>query len=128
MPATPARIAFVTQAARSVVWTDAAVKTRYGAAARDTKDEPVETFFDSTADAQTYANQRGALLGGNARRFLVTVTGILSFTGALDYSQSLPGVKIVDDEKLANLNAVITGVPSLDYQTGRTTLACWGLA
>lgn len=58
MPATSARIAFVTQDVRTAEATDAAIKTVYGALARETGPEPVETFFDNVADPRRW--QRSA--------------------------------------------------------------------
>ena len=57
MPATSARIGFIQQEFRKVTVTSSNPQTRYGAMARETAD-PVETFFDSEADALTVATAR----------------------------------------------------------------------
>ena len=61
MPATPARIGFITQEFRLAVAQDLSVKTRHGNQARKTE-EPMPTFFDSADDAQVVAAARQALL------------------------------------------------------------------
>jgi hypothetical protein len=127
MPATAARIAYVTEAARSVVWTDTGVKTSYGKAARDTLAQPIETFFDDVADAQVIADERGAILGAHARRFTVTTTGLLDFITALPLTPTLPGVHLDDTEKVVDMDCVITGVTSLDYETEKSAVPLWGV-
>ena len=72
MPATAARIGFIQQQFRRAVAETPAIKARYGALARESED-PVETFFDSEADAQVIADARQALLGTERRRFRVVV-------------------------------------------------------
>jgi hypothetical protein len=125
MVATPARIAFVTQEFRTVVASDAAVKTKYGDKARDTKEQPFETFFDSTSDAQTMANERLALLKADRRRFRQDVRGVLSFTDALAFTQKTPAATVIDDERAANHAAAIVEV-SVSYGDNKTTLQTWG--
>lgn len=125
MTATASRIGFVLQATRNVVASDSAVKTKYGELARDTGDTPVETFFDSTTDAQAMANERLTLLKADRRRFRQEVRGIQSFTGALDYSQTTPAVAVIDDERSASHNAAIVEL-SVSYGDGKTTLQTWG--
>jgi hypothetical protein len=115
MPATAARIGFVTQEWRRSVASDPAVKTLYGEAARDTagKDgEPVETFFDEPADALTMATQRLSLLKANRRRFKQDVNEVLEFTGSLDFSQVTPAVRVVDTD--------------LDEGANKTVIVSWG--
>lgn len=126
MPATVARIAFVSEATRNSVAQDAAIKTRYGTAARDTLDQPAESFFDTAADVQAMVDERFALLKGDRRRFDVSVSGLLTFTGALDFSQVAPTVTLIDDEKAASMTAIITGIPGKDYEAETTSLSIWG--
>lgn len=126
MPATPSRIAFINQEFRSAISSDATVLTRYGPAARDTKATPVVTFFDSITDVQAMADERFALLKADRRKFTITAAGILSFTGALDFSQRVPTVTVVDTEKTANLSAAIVGISGVDYEAGKSTLVVWG--
>lgn len=125
MTATPARIGFIVQATRSVVAADAAVKTKYGELARDTKDEPVETYFDSTTDAQALANERLGFLKVDRRRFRQTVRGVLDITGAYAFNQVLPAVTVIDDERQANLSAVVVDI-AIDPLNERTDVICWG--
>ena len=61
MPATPARIGFILQEFRKVTVESPGVVTKYGDAAR-TSDDPVETFFNTTADALAMAQERQDLL------------------------------------------------------------------
>lgn len=126
MPATPARIAFLSEQYRSAVSLDAAIKARYGSAARDTADKPVPTFFDTVADTQAMDDERFALLKADRRKFTVTIADVVSFTGALDFTQVVPTLTLVDDEKLANLPAALVGIPSLDYESGKSTVTVWG--
>jgi hypothetical protein len=134
MPATAARIAFVTNEFRTVVSSNSAIKTRYGTAARDSAtttvipvtDAPIETFFDSTTDAQTMCDERFALLKADRRKFGVTVASLLDFSGALAFTANAPAATLIDREKSANLSVAITGISALDYESGSTTLTCWG--
>ncbi len=126
MPASPTRIAFVSEEFRSYVASDAAIRSRYGPAARDTLAAPVTTFFDLTSDAAAMCDERFALLKGDRRKFQVVVQGVLAFTGALDFSQVVPAATLVDDEKNANLPVAIVGIAGIDYDAERTTLIVWG--
>lgn len=126
MPATSARIAYISEIARrSAVFTSSAMATAYGSMARDTKDEPVESFFDAVADAQTFVDERGAVLGKHARFFEVDVDGLLE---TLDLSQSIPAAAITDDTLvLSDFAAAVVGIAALNYETRTTTLLCWGV-
>ncbi len=126
MPATPARIAFVGQEFRSYVASDSAVQTKYGSAARDTLEAPPETFFDDIADVQSICTERFNLLKAERRKFKVSASGLLAFTGALDFSQVAPPVTVRDDEKSANLAAAIVGIDGKDYDANKTTVTIWG--
>lgn len=125
MPATAARIGFITQEFRNVAASDAAVKTLYGELARDTGEDPVETFFDSTADAQAMADERLVLLKADRRRFRMEAKGVQSFTGTLDFSQVTPAATVIDDERAANHSAAIVEV-SVDLGGDKTTFVTWG--
>lgn len=124
MPASPSRIGFITQAFRTATaGPNSAVATLYGNAARDTP-EPLETFFDSTTDAETMAEERLTLL--EVRRDLVTVS--LESTDdavALPISTALPTVTVIDDEQERNSAALVVGI-NLDFGTERSTLQTWG--
>jgi hypothetical protein len=123
--ATPARIGFVTQEFRSAVSSDAAVKTKYGNLARDTADEPIESFFDSTTDAQTVNDARLVLLKADRRRFVQVTRGIQTFASALDFSQTTPAVNVIDDERQANHNGAIVEI-AVDLGGEKTTITSWG--
>jgi hypothetical protein len=154
MPATPSRIGFITQQFRvATAGPDNGVETLYGNAARDTP-EPLETFFDSVADAQIMADERMALLSvqrslvsvsidgadvgadlnqniaGSAALLLETGSSILLESGSLLLLESsgevaLATVRIIDDEQDRNSLGIIVGV-SVDQAAGRTTLQVWG--
>ena len=126
MPATPARIAFVTQEVRTVVSSDAAIKARYGTAARDTGDEIVETFFDTAADIQAMDDERFALLKADRRKFNVDIAGIVDFSGALAFTSNLPAVTLIDDEKLVNQALALVAIPAIDYEKNTTSVTLWG--
>lgn len=125
MTATAARIGFVTQEFRTVVASDAAVKTKYGSKARDTGEDVIESFFDDTADAEIMAAERLALLSPDRRRFLLDVNETLSFTGDLDFTQSTPAVNVIDDERSADHDAAIVEI-GVDFGKYATTLVTWG--
>lgn len=126
MPATPARAEFVSQAFRTEKWEDPAIKAMYGKSARDTKDEVVETFFDELSAVQTRLDERSPILGGHARRFVVDVAELID-PALIDFDTDLPGALLIDDEKLANLNTVVTSVDAYDFETETTKLAVWGI-
>jgi len=121
MPAIPARIGFVLREQRIVETTSATMKARYGDAARDPKDEPFETFFDLSADAQAMASERLALLGTERRRFQIEVAGTLD----LDLSAETPTVTVIDDDRQADLPALIVSVTE-DAGRDRSVYVCWG--
>lgn len=125
MTATAAQIGFVTHEFRTVVASDAAIKTAYGEKARDTEDEPIETFFDSTADTQVLANERLTLLKPNRRRFRQEVNELLSFTGSLDFSQATPAATVIDDERDASHAAAIVEI-AVRHDDNKTMLVTWG--
>jgi hypothetical protein len=124
MPATPSRIGFITSEVRAVTaGPNTTIETLYGDTARDNV-EPLETFFDDTADAQIMANERLALL--EVKRSLVSVLiDDTELAAGLDRTSSLPTVRVIDDEQGRNSPALIVGV-TIDYNTVRTTLETWG--
>ena len=117
MPATPARIAFVRQEFRSYVWSDAGVQTLYGKVARDTGDQPIDTWFDDMT----------ALLGRHARAFRTKVDELVDLDGAFAMTQALPGAQMVDGELFANLACAVVSIESYDTGAEQTTLATWGV-
>lgn len=127
MPATAARIGFVGQEFRTSVSEDAAVKTKYGSAARDTQDGVIETFFDSEADYAAMGLERFNLLMADRRRFNVTVSELLDFSsGGLAFTETAPTARLIDDEKSFDADVIITGIDSYDFENNRTVLAVWG--
>lgn len=124
MPATPSRIGFITQEFRvATAGPDTAVEALYGKAARDTT-EPLESFFDSVADAQAMADERLALL--SAKRTLVTVSiDEIEAAAGFDRSQVLPTVRVIDDEQNRNSPALVVAI-TIDMNTQRATLETWG--
>jgi len=125
MVATPARIGFISKATRSVLATDGLVTTKYGQLARDTKDEPIDTYFDSLTDANAVLNERFNLLKADRRRFKQTVRGVLDVNSTFAYTQTVPTVTVVDDERLANLSALMVEI-AVDPLNDRTEVISWG--
>lgn len=125
MTATPGRIGFVLNEFRTVVAEDPAVKTKYGEAARDTGKEIVESFFDDPDDAQIMVDERLALLSADRRRFRQDVSGILSFSGALDFTQTTPTAQVIDEERDADHAAAIVEI-GVRFGDNKTTVLTWG--
>jgi hypothetical protein len=127
MPATPARAAFVQESYRSAVWRNSAVRDLYGKVARDTKDEPIPTFFDDIDDVQTMVDERGVLLGQHARAFRVKIGALMDMTNDLDFSQTLPAAALLADELAADFACAVPAVESYDTGNDVTTLSVWGI-
>lgn len=123
MPATPARIGFVQEEFRRVVSTTAQAKTRHGNLARESAD-PIETWFDNVADAQTVADERQALLSVERARYSVTIAG-LDDVLALDLTGPVPIATLVDSELSINGKTLISEV-TLDFQNQGAVLTVWG--
>lgn len=125
MPATAGRLGFMTKDVRhAVAGPDAAVTTRYGDTARDTK-EPLECFFDHVADAIAVAQERLDLLSSDRRCLTVEISG--AKTGlALIYNLVIPIVRVIDEEKAVDLNAAIVDLAS-DYDAGHTIVTVLGI-
>jgi hypothetical protein len=124
MPATPARIGFITQDYRVVTsGPDTAVQAKYGSMARNT-DDPLPTFFDAVADTQAICDARHTLLKADRRRFSQKISGE-SFGLGLAYQQTTPAVTVVDTERSANLSAAIVEM-SVDFESETTTVTTWG--
>lgn len=124
MPATTARIAFVSQEFRTVLRTDSGVTTKYGSLARNSGENPVETFFDDEADATAMATERFALLKGDRRLFTVEIAAALDFAGIFAFNLAAPAVTLIDDEKGVSGTYAVTAI---DGSTrGTTTLKLWG--
>ena len=124
MPATTARIGFITQEFRAVTaGPDASVVTRHGDQARDVT-EPIETFFNSEAHAQLLANERLALLSRDAVRLRHQLTDGEAVFG-LDYSQAAPTAHVIDPDRSIDGDAIVVEI-SADTQSGRGFLTTWG--
>lgn len=124
MPATPARIGFITQEFRTATaGPDSAVTTKYGSLARNT-DEPLETFFDAINDTQAICDARHALVKADRRRFQQSISGE-AFGQGLAYEQTTPCVTVIDTERAANLPAAVVEI-GIDYESGKTSAVTWG--
>ena len=127
MPATNARIAFITQPYRlALTAIDATVEGAYGDLARETLvGEPIETFFDSEDDAQALAVVRLGLVNEERARFQVALPDALSFGVSLDYSQATPTATVIDPDRNVNRPALVTDI-NFDFRRGGVSLGLWG--
>lgn len=127
MPATPARIGFISQPHRlALTAVDATVEAAYGDIARETTtDEPIETLFDDMDDVQAMADERLALLKEERGRYQAVLTKAVSFGLGLDYSQATPTGTVIDPERDTNRPALITDI-SIDFRRDTVTLGLWG--
>jgi len=126
MPATPTRIAFVEQQFRSLAWTNPAVTTAYGKVARDTKDQPVATFFSNMTDVHAVLSERAALLGCHARAFHIRTGQLLDLQADLDMRQGLPGGHVISDELVVDMDGAIVSIDPYDTDAQQLTVAVWG--
>jgi hypothetical protein len=124
MTATAARIGFISQPFRKAIVESATVKSQYGALARETED-PIETFFDSVADADTMAEDRQALLGVHRRRFQVVVKGVEEGI-ALDYVNGSAPLVDFTDTKRSIARTMLIGEVTFDMAKQRSTYSIWG--
>jgi hypothetical protein len=124
MPATPARIGYITSDFRRVIaGPDPDTVARYGDAARDT-DEPIVTFFDFEADAQIIANERLALLSPSRRMFDLKIAGA-SHGQALSFATVLPTARVIDEQRGYDRDALVVGI-KIDLGRDTTDLTTWG--
>ena len=124
MPATAARLGFITEELRLVTaGPDAGVVAKYGELARDTK-EPLETFFDDEDDAQIIADERLALLSPDRRLVEFSIDGVE--TGhALDFSGMTPSAaRDVPRYGMSDSAAIVD--MEIDYQNSVTIVKTWG--
>ena len=126
MPATPARAAFVSEEYRSATWTNDGNRTLYGKVARDTLDQPVDTFFDDISAVQTMVNERGALIGQHARAFRVAIGVGVDIEGALAIDDVLPCATVKSNDLVANMTCAVVAIESYDTGTGQAVVAVWG--
>ena len=124
MPATAARIGFIQTPFRKAISENATVKSQYGSSARETED-PLETFFDSAADAQVMADARQDLLGVHRRRFQVVVKGVEEGL-ALDYTSGVAPVVDYTDSLRSIARTMLIGEVTFDMAKQRSTYSIWG--
>lgn len=124
MPATAARIGFISQPYRKAISENATVKSQYGSSARQT-DDPLETFFDSAADAQVMADARQDLLGVHRRRFQVVVKGVEEGI-ALDYVNGSAPLADFTDTARSIARTMLIGEVVFDMAKQRSTYSIWG--
>lgn len=127
MPATPARIGFITQPYRKAIsGPDSTVEAAYGDLARETDvNAPIETFFDSMADVQAMSDERLDLLSQERGRFQSSLPDGLKFVLGLDYSQVTPTGDVIDPERNTDRPALVTDI-GLDLRRGAASLNQWG--
>lgn len=123
MPATAARIGFVTEKFRRASSVSSGVEVRHGSLARESED-PVETHLDSITHAQTVANDRQALLSAERRRF-TCVTADLEDILAIDYVGQIPVARYVDTERDADMPVLVAEI-TIDFDKGQAALEVWG--
>jgi hypothetical protein len=123
MVATAARIGFVMEEWRRVVATSADVQRNYGDLARESED-PVETHFDTTDDAQNAVDARQHLLSQERRRFSVAMTGAETLLG-LEMAGTIPIAQYTDPDRDVDRPMLISEI-NLDLATGKATVTLWG--
>ncbi len=124
MPATAARASFIKSEFRIVKnGPNATVVAKYGDSARRTK-ETIPTFFEVEADAQAMCDERAALLSGDRRRFDQSISGEQTGMG-INYVSGSPTVNVIDDDRLANHNAVISDL-KINFTKETTQIESWG--
>lgn len=120
MPALPADIAAASREAITESWESAAIKARYPGA-RDQGSPAGEGFFDEPDDAQACADQRGALLGVERRRFSAPVQDLLW----IDPATGLPTYRLIDADQQVDAPCIPARF-ELDLETGETSLELFG--
>lgn len=120
MPATPARIGFITQEYRIAEATDAFVEAAYGKSARK-DDEPLETYFVNLPDAEDIADERRDILSRRQR----IMASILGKAESLSYRGALPNARVIDDEREYDRTALVQEI-SIDYETGEQRIVTGG--
>ena len=124
MPATAARIGFITQQYRIATAEDTlTVPAKYGSLARKT-DEPLESLFDDIDDTQAICDERFTLLSADRRRFQQAISGE-AFVLGLAYEQTTPAVTVVDTERSANFTAAIVQL-GVDFESEKSAVMTWG--
>lgn len=124
MPATPARIGFISTQFRRAIADTPSAKTRHGDLARSSED-PIETYFDSQDDALIMATARQALLSPERRRFECTATGLDEALGLDLAASTITLARYVDAEREADMIVLIAEI-GIDFARQTTTLTIWG--
>ena len=124
MVATAARASFIQAQFRRAIAESPEPLAQFGSLARQTED-PMPTYFDSTADAAVVATERQELLSPIRRRFTVALTSIEDALG-LAYSGTLPVVRYTDSERGIEDRAMLVGGITIDFEAQATTLSIWG--
>lgn len=128
MPATDARAQFVRQEFRNAKPTggaNASIVAAYGNSARRT-DEPIESFFETEADAVAMCDERMALLAEHNRLHKHVVTGTDTGLG-LNYIGATPTATVIDDEGAVNGAALVSEIV-VDFEAHTTQIETWGPA
>lgn len=126
MVATAARIGFITQAMRIYsAGPDSGVDAKYGTQARDTKGEPIPTYFQDMGDVEEAGDARMALLSGDRRRIAYTVDGVAPGEAQIGAAATTVTVARIDDLRQIDDFAMIAAV-SVDYETGQSEFTTWG--
>lgn len=120
MPALDTDIAAATRDVVTATWSSATIAARYPSA-RDGSVQPARAYFDSVADAQVVANQRGALIGTERRRFAVAVEEVL----AIDPTTGLPQARVIDGEQALDATMLAARI-EVDLEQERTSIEVFG--
>lgn len=124
MSATPSRRQFISQGFRRAIAEDTAVRTKHGMLARESED-PIETGFDSVADATTVATERLALLSGERRKFAVRVIGLDEVLALDPTSGVIPNAWFIDTERDCD-RMMLIATCEIDLGSQQATLGLWG--
>lgn len=124
MPATASRIAFITQESRvATAGPDGTVAALYGSSARDTV-PPIDTYFDTLADASALALARLNLLKAPRRRIEFGVAGEETSLG-FTYKGTTPAVSVTDEERGIDGAAAVVQF-GVDFEKGQSMMVTWG--
>lgn len=123
MSATAVRIAFVREEFRRVVAVSSNPTTRFGNLARES-DDPLETFFDEVADAQTIVTARQTLMSVERRKLNVVVVGLDEIM-AVDYIGAVPVADYTDTDRGMSGNGLV-GEIIIDFNKQQASLPVWG--
>ena len=123
MPVTPERAQFIRQEFRSVTANSPTIDAAYGDKARKTK-EPIETFFEVEADAQSMCTERMSLLGAKRRRMSQNVAGE-SVAMGLTYTGGVPTVTVIDDDRQISGPFLVSEL-NMNFAADESLIETWG--